>query len=397
MGTKVLHVFYTFLPDLTGSSIRSAGIISGQTAHGMNVAAISSPFQPGFGAGRIDTFAGVRVYRAYRNDAPRITEKGSSVVKRLRKVTAFPAFVKYIRSIAYLERATVIHAHSTFYCGIASFIAARSLGIGVVYEFRSLWEERSRGLGGLYRVQAAICRWMETVALRLADRVVVINRALKDEVVSRGVSPDRIDIVPNAVDERLIHLGSTRNPAHRIRSFGYIGNLSSIEGLDLLVLAFQKAFPNEEGVRLIFHGGGPFEPQLRALINAANDSRIQLRGRFAREDIADVYDTVDCVVIPRHRSKLNDTVTPLKPLEAMAFKRVVAVSDARGLIEVIGDVSNACVFPADDVDALAETLRQLYSGEINGQDIAERGFKFVSKARVWQRVARLYKETYAKC
>lgn len=390
-------MFYNFLPDLSGSSIRSAGLVSGQVANGMKIVAISSPFQPGFGDDSVDEYNGVTIYRAYQSDNPLIGEMGSSIWTRLKKVALFPHFVRFIRTVSKREQAAIIHAHSTFYCALAAYVAARSLRLKVVYEFRSLWEERSRDIGTIYRIQARVSRWFETISLRIVDRVVAINEALKQEVVSRGVPPERVYVVPNAVDDELIGYGVQCRPPNKVLRFGYIGNFSSIEGLDLLVAAFRKAFEAEEDVKLYFHGTGSYERDLRRIVQEADDPRIHICGSFARNEIKSVYDTVDCIVLPRHRSKLNDTVTPLKPLEAMAFKRLVGVSDARGLLEVIGDRSNAWVFPADDVDGLAAALRRVYLGEINVEEMAARGYEFVRNHRNWNAIAAKYSEVYASC
>lgn len=393
----VLHVFYSFLPDLSGSSIRSAGLLSGQIAQGLNVAVVSSPFQPGFGAASVEQYRGVRVHRAYRPGSPLISESGSSLWTRVRKVASFFAFVRFIRNVAKEEGATIIHAHSTFYCALAAYLAARSLRLKVVYEFRSLWEERARKISMIFRMQAHVSRWLETLSLHLADRVVAINEGLKAEVVSRGVPAAKVDVVPNAVDDTILEIGSRMHPPDRVRRFGYVGNFSRIEGLDILVAAFQQAFPDGEDVELLFHGCGAYEPELRRHVQESNDPRIRICGGFTRDAIESVYQTLDCVVLPRHRSKINDTVTPLKPLEAMAFKRLVGVSDARGLLEVIGDRANAWVFPADDVSELASALRRVYLGEVNARDMATRANAFVRQHRAWSAIARTYLEIYARC
>lgn len=394
---KVLHVFYNFLPDLSGSSIRSAGLLSGQVARGMNVVAVSSPFQPGFGTDPVEEYNGVRVYRTYSSGSPLITEKGSSLGARLRKVATFPRFVRHIRTVANNEEVGVIHAHSTFYCALAAFLVARSLRLKFVYEFRSLWEERSKSMGLLYRLQARVSRWLESLSLRLADRVVAINAALKAEIVARGVPESRVDVVPNAVDAELVEIGDEFQPPERVRRFGYVGNFSSIEGLDTLVAAFRQAFACGEDVELLFHGSGSYESELRRIVGEANDPRIRICGAFAREEVGSVYKTLDCIVIPRIRSKLTDTVTPLKPLEAMAFKRLVGISDVQGLREVVGDSGNAWVFPPSDVNGLASGLYRIYNGEVDVHGIAVRGAEYVRRHRVWSAIAGSYTEIYAKC
>lgn len=391
---RVLHVFYNFLPDLNGGSIRSAGIVSGQAANGISIVCVSSPFQPGWGHASVEDYRGIKLYRAYKKGNPLISEAGSSIWTRIRKIFLFPGFVRLIRRVAKREKATVIHAHSTFYCGLAAILAARSLRIPVIYEARSLWEERGRRIGPTYRAQAVAARLLETVALRGADRVVAINLGLSRNISARGVPGDRIFVVPNAMEDDIIRMGNSCCAPSRVRRFGYIGNISVIEGLDILVDAFRQAFPKKQDVSLEFFGSGAYFQELRAKVEKLGDERVRLWGPFDRSELGSVYERVDCVVIPRRRSKLNDTVTPLKPLEAMALKRLVCVSDVGGLLEVIGDRGNAVVFPAEDVNALANTLMGIYRGEIDVSGIAMRGFDFVSRERNWNAIAKKYWEVY---
>jgi glycogen synthase len=393
---KVLHVFYSFLPDLSGASIRSAGLLSGQLTNGIAVVAVSSPFQVGFGTEDEDDFRGVTVYRAHRPGFPNISEKGSSLWTRVRKVALFPFFVLFIVRIARRERVGVVHAHSTFYCALASWIAGRLLGAKVIYEFRSLWEERARAASLTYRIQSGVSRALETLSLRMADAIVTINEGLKSEVVSRGVPEAKVTVVPNAVEDALLELGSTFECPESFTRFGYVGNFSSIEGLGLLVDAFRHAFPCREEAQLLFFGAGAYDGALRRLVTDAGDPRIQVRGSFTRDEIACVYRALDCIVLPRHRTKLNESVTPLKPLEAMAFKRLVCISDVRGLVEVVGGADNAIVFPADDVEQLAGVLRQILACNNGELEIAMRGHSYVYRERAWSAVAAGYLHVYAR-
>ncbi|ABC84046.1 glycosyltransferase family 4 protein [Anaeromyxobacter dehalogenans] len=392
---KVLHVFYEFLPHINGSCVRSAGLLGGQRARGIPVAAISSPFQPGFGPSAVEDYNGITLYRCYRPGAPTVKDAGSSLMDRIRKVVLFPRFVLRVRRAAQRERATVLHAHSTFYCGCAAYLVARSLGISYVYEFRSIWEERARALGLLYRLQAHVSVWLETLSLRLADRVVAINEGLKAEIVSRGIPAERVTVAPNAVDDDVIETGSHLSPPHRATRFGYVGTFYANEGLDLLVEAFHRAFAPGVDASLVFHGSGPFESQLRQVIEQTGDSRIRVCGPFTRPEVESVYRTIDCVVLPRRATRLNEVVTPLKPLEAMAFSRLVGVSEVGGLLEVVGGREHAWTFPPDDVGALSTRLRAVYDGQIDAASVAAAGRTFVVRHRGWKAVAAAYSALYS--
>lgn len=68
---------------------------------------------------------------------------------------------------------------------------------------------------------------------------------------------------------------------------------------------------------------------------------------------------MDALVYPRTPIRLTERVTPLKPLEAMAYSRLVIASDVGGHREFIEDGLSGLLFKASDVSALANTITRL--------------------------------------
>ncbi len=80
-------------------------------------------------------------------------------------------------------------------------------------------------------------------------------------------------------------------------------------------------------------------------------------GRVPHGDVQRYYDLIDVLAYPRHRMRLTDLVTPLKPLEAMAQGRMFVASDVGGHRELVRDGETGFLFPAGDAAALARTHR----------------------------------------
>ncbi|MEL4415885.1 glycosyltransferase family 4 protein [Shewanella algae] len=392
---SVLHVLYTYYPDVTGSTIRSEGILSGQLECGYNPIGVTSPFQKGITSHDVECVGGIKIYRTYRQSSNfEISEKQSSIFTRIRKVLSLFYFSKKIEQIAKENKVTVIHAHSTFFCAFSSYIASRKLKIPFIYEFRSIWEERFENGNLLSRLQVAAIKKLETLALKVADGIVVINEGLKDEVINRGICSSKIVVVPNAVSSHVLEQSYNFVNPVVIKKFGYIGNYSEIEGLDVLIDAFRKSFPIKKypDKELKFYGRGPFGEKLDKLIELSDDYRIRNYGSFGRDDIAIIYGSVDCIVNPRKKLKICDVVTPLKPLEAMAFRRLFIGSNCKGILEVCGSKENAKIFEADDVESLAMNLREAVTENCN--DIVNNGASYARNSRSWVSVSRLYNSIY---
>ncbi|MEZ8879476.1 glycosyltransferase family 4 protein [Vibrio lentus] len=393
---KVLHVLYNYYPDLTGSTIRSEGILKGQVHNGIDVVAVTSPFQEGYSVSDYEILDGIKVYRAKNSidNNLEISEKEKPLFSRLKKVFLIFKFYSYLRSKAEVEAVDVIHAHSMFYCALPSILVARKLKIKSIYEFRSLWEERFKSKGVANFILSKLIKAIETLSLKLADQVVTINKSLRDDLVSRGVNPNKIFIVPNAVENDILELAAGVSAPKQVKRFGYVGNFSEIEGLELLISAFEKAFPISDftDTSLTFFGKGPSLNKLNEIVSNSSDKRIMIKGAFSRKDLVDIYTSLDCIVIARLNLDITQKVTPLKPLEAMAFKRLVIGSDVGGVKEVISGTDNALFFEAENVSDLSERLLQSYNGD--NSKIISSGTNFVLKNRSWNNVANIYKSIY---
>ena len=66
------------------------------------------------------------------------------------------------------------------------------------------------------------------------------------------------------------------------------------------------------------------------------------------QEVERYYALIDILAYPRKAMRLTELVTPLKPLEAMAQRKLVAASDVGGHRELIEDEVTGTLFPAGD-------------------------------------------------
>ena len=97
---------------------------------------------------------------------------------------------------------------------------------------------------------------------------------------------------------------------------------------------------------------------------------------------------------PRKASRLTDLVTPLKPLEAMAQRRIVAASNVGGHRELITHGETGFLFAPDDPAAAAETLAELLERRSEWDAIRARGVEHVRARHNWHKNARRYLDVY---
>ena len=380
---KVLHVLYQSLPNSAGSSIRSRDIINNQLKIGVIPIAITSPFQQPFEKGKSKEIeGGVSYYRTFSNENEVVSEKKTGFLTQLRKLFRIINFSLQVYKVVKKENIDVIHAHAMFFCAFSAQFAGFLLNKPTVYEIRSLWEERYKKNGFINHLIFSFVTVLETFSMLFANHIVVINDNLKSQLQKRlFLMRKKMTVVENAIDLDRVKI-SKLNKNNFV--FGYIGTLSPIEGLDLLIKAFNNLKIKN---KLLIFGDGIELEKLKKLANGNNN--IEFKGKVSSDEISKAYDQVDVIINPRIKSYLTDTVTPLKPLEAMAYKKLVLVSDVGGMKELVKNQFNGIVFNSDSYKEIKNVIIDV----VNRNDldkIIENGYMYIKKERSWSVNAKKY-------
>ena len=176
---------------------------------------------------------------------------------------------------------------------------------------------------------------------------------------------------------------------------GFIGSFYDYEGLDDLIAAMPLLREREPGAQLLLVGGGPMEDALRAQAAASPAAEaIHFTGRVPHAEVERYYSLIDVLAYPRKRSRLTELVTPLKPLEAMAQRRLVAASDVGGHRELIDDGGTGTLFPADDPASCAAALATLLADRTGWDAMRDRARAHVAEHHDWARNVRRYQVVY---
>ncbi len=390
--TRVLHVLDHSLPLGSGYSYRSRSIVAAQKRLGLEPIVLTSPKQ-GTDRDGCDLVDGVRHSRTGRTRGRLPFARELLLMRRL---------ASRIIQVARTEKIEVIHAHSPSLNGLPALWAGRRLGLPVIYEVRTFWEDAAVNNGSFSAtsLRYRLSRRLETVVLRRAHRVVAICEGIRSEVISRGIPVSRVAVAPNAVEgewltsrvrasELAAQLGLGAGPV-----FGYIGSFSRYEGLLFLIEAMPDILVRFPGARLLLVGGGRDEEAVRAAAQRAGVA-VVVAGRVPQERVRDFYSLIDVFVLPRRRIRLTELVTPLKPLEAMALGIPVLASDIGGHAELVNDGETGLLFKAESSESLVEQASRLARDPALRAQLGAAGRRWVESERLWDRIVARYLPLYA--
>ena len=393
---RILHILDHSVPLQSGYTFRTLAILDAQRAMGWETIQLTGRKHASTVAE--ETVGSLRFLRTP-------TKGPVTTLPVANEIGQMQALGRRIEEVAEETRPDILHAHSPVLNAIPTLRAGKRLGIPVVYEVRAFWEDAAVDHGtsveGGLRYRAT--RALETWALKRADAVTTICEGLRGEIVARGVPSERVTVIPNAVDVAAFAAGGTPDAALKASLglddaivFGFVGSFYAYEGLDLLLEAMPAILARLPRAKVLLVGGGPEADRLKALAETpALRDHVRFAGRVPHGEVQKYYDLIDVLVYPRHRMRLTELVTPLKPLEAMAQKKLLIASDVGGHRELIRDRETGMLFAAGDAAALARAATDLALAPAAWPALRDAGRRFVETERTWARSVARYRDVYA--
>ena len=400
---KVLHILDHSLPHQDGYSSRSRQILSAQGRKGWKPFVLTSPKHERECGDRGAIKEDIDGIPHYRSGAVDMGIRGVDELRIMLRI--FSMLIKIVRE----RRPHFIHAHSPVLNVLPALLIGRLYRIPVFYEIRAFWEDAGADQG-TYKIGSLkyrIVRSIESFCCFMVAHVFVICNGLKNDLVHRGISKDKISIIYNAINpEEYLRV----SPDEKFRSqwnlqnkkvIGFIGSFYRYEGLYLLIKAFQQLRSVRNDVVLLLVGGGEVENELKDIVKNLTQfqnlpTSIIFTGRIPHCQVRGVYALIDIIVYPRYSVRLTELVTPLKPLEAMAMGIPCIATDIGGHRELIRNGYNGVLVPADDSQALSASILNLLNDQDLIDKIVRNGKTIVQNDFTWDTTTSPYLDIYFK-
>jgi glycosyltransferase involved in cell wall biosynthesis len=248
---------------------------------------------------------------------------------------------------------------------------ARRLDVPLVIEYNGseIWMNRHWGRPLKYEELASK---IELLNMNQADLIVVVSRAMRDELASRGVAADRILVNPNGVDPDRYSPnvdGGAVRAKHGLEGRVVIGLISTFQpwhGADVLARAFVTLLRDHpayrDSVHLLMIGTGSGLAATKRIVSVAGlEANVHFTGLVPQEDGAQYLAACDILASPHVPNPDGSPFfgSPTKLFEYMAMGKAIVASNLDQIGEVLRHGETAWMVPPDDADALARGLARL--------------------------------------
>ena len=284
---------------------------------------------------------------------------------------------------------------------MAGVTAKRELGLPLVFHVHST--EKGRTLGNGSEVVSSI----EHRGGQMADLVITVSYAMKDELIGLGFPKEKIRVCYNGVDPEKYSPDQVDEATRKkIReSYGlkdddqmilFIGRLVWIKGVDKLIMALPHVLQKIPKAKLVIVGLGDMEEHLKSMAKGLKlEDVVKFRFEFvSEEDRIAHYAACDAAAFPSLYEPFG-----IVALEAMSMEKplVVGASGISGMREiVIADGPEQCgyhVNPSDPVD-IAWGVVSCLQDQNRKQQLGKNGRKRVLAEFTWDAIAEKTLQTY---
>ncbi|MFN8192857.1 MAG: glycosyltransferase family 4 protein [Nocardioidaceae bacterium] len=323
--TRILHVVDSYAPVLGGIEVFVAELARRQVAAGDDVTVYT------ISRGEAGGLGDPRIVRSRRGGWP---------------------ILRYLPERGAWDRDDfdVVHAHLSLVSPFATLVAQRAAraGVPLVLSVHSIWGGRQHLLVRFIGLVAGWRRWRATWTAVSAVAARHVRRVLP--------TGSEVRVVCNAIDvERWRDDLVARPGGGPVRIASVLRLVRRKRPLPLLAALrrMRAALPDDQAVEVVLVGSGPRETDVRDFLRRHDmEDWVRLTGTLTREEIRELFRTVDLYVAPAHLESFG-----IAALEARAAGVPVVAMRSGGVGEFVEDgvTGRLC----DDDEALAEALAGL--------------------------------------
>jgi len=300
------------------------------------------------------------------------------IIQSNRPTTPFYiASIPKVKEIVENLGVNVVHIHSSYDDYVAGY-----LGVKVKEAFPKITTILTIHGGGKEPNEKESS--IRKMILNRLDKVITVSNSLKLELLTCGVLPEKVVVIPNGVGfQRFKVSRSDLVISRRRHCIGenepvvlYAGRLDPGKGVTYLLSAFMKVLKVLPNAKLVLAGDGYLKSVIMEIVVKLHlQTSVIIKGLLSYKDMPQLYAVADVIALPSTRKE----ACPMTLLEAMANRKPLVATSVRGTTEIITNNETGLLVSPRDALQLAEALVKLLTDRKLALTLAENGYKHVKK------------------
>ena len=259
-------------------------------------------------------------------------------------------------------------------------------GVPIVYNAQDIFPDSLVGTGLTKKGSLLwkIGRVVEKITYKYSDKIIVISEDFKNNLLTKGVPENKIEVVYNWVDETaVVDIPREKNKLFDIygldRSKFYItynGNIGLTQNMDML-LEVAKKLETKEDIHFVLVGNGAYLDQVKQIVKERKVNNVSLLPFQPYEDISYVFSLGD-VSLVISKPGVGANSVPSKTWSIMSASRPLLANFDENELKTIVEENRCGIFTkAGDKEAFKEAVLKLYNNRELCKEYGRNGRQFV--------------------
>jgi glycosyltransferase involved in cell wall biosynthesis len=291
----------------------------------------------------------------------------------------------------------VIGTSPQFFCAVAAYLFSVVKRAPFIFEVRDIWPQSAVELGALKN--PLIIKILEAIELHLYRRaalIVVVAESSRSYLTGKGISPEKIALVPNGIDTK--YLTSTDIKPEQIREklglgddfiVSYIGTHGMSHALDVVLYAAER-LKEDSKIHFLFVGEGAEKEYLMRLAVDLKLDNVTFINEQPRERLLAFYQASDVSIVPLKRLPIFEKVLPSKLFELMGAGCPMICSVAGEAAQLVRSAAAGMCIEPENATALIEAINHLQSDAALRKQLSSNGRQFVKTYYLRSKLAEKY-------
>ncbi|KPQ39818.1 MAG: colanic acid biosynthesis glycosyl transferase WcaI [Phormidium sp. OSCR] len=224
---------------------------------------------------------------------------------------------------------------------------------------------------------------LERFSYRYANQIAAISDGFVENLINKGVNPDKITLIPNWVDTDFIRpLDKENNSFRREQGLDgkfiilYSGNIALTQGLETLIQAAAQLLDLPD-VAIVIVGEDQALGALRDRRDEIGATNVKLLPFQPRERLPEMLSAANVGMVMQKKTVIAINMpSKIQVLLASGLPILASVPDAGTAAKAVQTSGGGWVVPPEDPEAIAQAIRQLKAAPDTLEQLSQQGRQY---------------------
>lgn len=226
--------------------------------------------------------------------------------------------------------------------------------------------------------------WASNITYKYSDKIIVISEDFKKTLIEKGVPNEKIVVVYNWVDEKLvIPIKKQDNPLYMELGLDkkkfrlvYAGNLGNAQNIEVIIRAAERLKKHEE-IEFVIFGSGGLESDIKKRIEAVGATNVKMFPLQPAHKVSCVYSLGDLCIVSC-KTGFGGSAMPSKTWSILSTARPVLANFDEGELKCVLEQNDCGIYTkADDVEGMVNAILEASKHPEHCDEMGRKGRQFI--------------------